>query len=322
MGSAWPYWPSLGTDSLADRSYAITQLFPSLAVVESSAGDDPAGAALSALADLSSQIGLESNPNQVAGALARFARLLGAAVVGAHQVCCSDETEREVAEAFDRGFVRGLLPALKGDRAGAFRSTNLGARYEWGSVRIAEEHYVSQSSRTSPKLMVLKINSHVGVRLLGGEPEYGMLDRYGQPSACCGALAAMLGGVQLPAVEELRHAFGRDGADRCESLADPNLVPPPHRALLAAVANAWLQTRQAVEDIHDYDPEVPALFLVLAGVTINRTDGPDTELIVGQYGVDHTGDAPEIRYQGLGGDPTRYRVDHEGGRVIVEEDGP
>ena len=61
------------------------------------------------------------------------------------------------------------------------------------------------------------------------------------------------------------------------------------------------------------------MFLVLPCVTINRTDGPDTELVVGQYAIDHTGDAPQIRYQGLGGDPARYRVGHEQGRLIVDE---
>jgi hypothetical protein len=307
---------------LQNGSTAITQLFPNWTAGGPSPDDETANPVLSALAYLSSRIGTETDPSQVVNALSQFARLSGAAVVGAHQVCCSDETEREIAQAFDRGFVGGLLPPLKRDRRGAFRSTNLGARYEWGSVRIAEEHYVGRPSQPSPKLLVLKINSHVGVRNDAAEPEYGSLDRYGTPSTCCGALAAMLAGADLPAVDELRHTFGRDGASRCESLVDPNLVDPKHRALLAAVANAWLQARQAVEDIHDYQPEAPSLFLVLACVTINRSDGPDTELIVGQYGVDHTGDAPEIRYQGLGGDPTRYRVDHDQRRVTVGEEGP
>ncbi len=44
------------------------------------------------------------------------------------------------------------------------------------------------------------------------------------------------------------------------------------------------------------------MFLVLPCVTINRP-GPDTELLVGQYGVDWTEDSPQIKYCGLGDDP-------------------
>ena len=53
------------------------------------------------------------------------------------------------------------------------------------------------------------------------------------------------------------------------------------------------------------------MFLVLPCVTINRP-GPDTELLVGQYGIDWTQDSAEIKYSGLGDNPAAYRVRYAG----------
>ena len=69
-------------------------------------------------------------------------------------------------------------------------------------------------------------------------------------------------------------------------------------AALAAVAGARLQAARAVADIAKYRPLWPTVFLVVPCVTINRTES-DTELVVGQYGIDATGQRPENCYQQL-----------------------
>jgi len=271
------------------------------------------------MTSLNPLVGVESTLSRVSGAIREFAQDLAAPVVGAFQICCSDETERETTDAFDRHFVRELLPPLKGDRRAAFLSVNVGARYEWGALGIAEEHFATAASRHAFKLLVVKLNSHVAVRNMPEGPAYGTLLRYGETSACCGALAAMFEQVQLPAIRELRELFAHGEAQRLEVLGDPGRVAPRYRALFSAITSAWLQARRVVLDVREFRPASPTMFVVLPCVTINRADDLDTELLVGQYGIDRTGSEIAAKYHGLGGDPARYRVRHEQGRVVVDE---
>jgi hypothetical protein len=264
--------------------------------------------------------GTESELSQVSNALRQFAQELGAPVVGGCHVTCSDEAESECEEAFQRWFGREVLPELKPDSRAPLRSINLGGRYEPGAIRVAEEHYATLKSREAFKLLVVKINAHTAVCRSAEGPEYGWLERYGCRSACCGALAKLFEGGSLPAVEELRKTFASDGKNRLAVLEDSRRVVPRHRALLTAVSSAALQARRAVLDIQHYQPQTPTVFLVLACVTVNRVSEPDTELVVGQYGIDRTGQEPAIKHRGLGDDPAAYRVRHEQGRVMIEDD--
>jgi hypothetical protein len=264
-------------------------------------------------------IGKECKLESASGALREFVAELGPAVVGGHLVTCSDETERECAEAFHRWFAGRMLPNLKSAQRATFRTVNLGGRYERGAVYIAEEHFAAPAAPGATSVLVVKINSHVAVRDGPAGPAYGRLARYGCESACCGALAAMMEGSELPAARELAKAFASDGHDRVAVLRDCRRVPAEQRALLAAVVNARLQARRAVADIQQRPPRAPALFLVVPCVTINRP-GPDTELVVGQYGIDWTGGTPETKYRGLGDDPAAYRVRHQQRGVILEDD--
>ena len=136
-------------------------------------------------------------------------------------------------------------------------------------------------------MLVVKINSHAAVRDTPEGPEYGWLDRYGGESACCGTLAALMEGTERPPVRELAQLFAVDGRNRVDVLHDMSRVPVEQRALLAAVTNARLQAHRAVLDIKENRPRSPTMFLVLPCVTINRP-GPDTEIFVGQYGIDWT----------------------------------
>ena len=264
-------------------------------------------------------VGIETELARVSGRLREFAESLDVPVVGGYHVTCSDESEWECAEAFQQLFAQSLLPALKSSRRAVFRSINLGGRYEAGAIGIAEEHFATPQSRQAFKLMVAKINAHAAVRETPAGPEYGWMDRYDCRSACCGALAAMMAGADLPAARALSELFASEGLNRLAVLADPAVVPEAHRALAAAIAGAGLQARGAVRDIEQHRPKTPTLFLVLACVTLNRP-GPDTELVVGRYAVDWTAEAPTVKYEGLGDDPGAYRIRHEHGRVRVEDD--
>ncbi len=265
-------------------------------------------------------IGVECKLESTSATLREYVEELAPAAVGACHVTCSDESERECAEAFRRWFAGRLLPELKPADRAVFHTVNLGARYEWGTVRVAEEHYaVPNISARGFNLMLVKINSHVAVRDADEGLEYGWLDRYGCRSACCGALTALMKGSQLPAVRELEGLFALDGLDRLGTLLDVGRVPIERRALLAAAVNTRLQARRAAADVEEHRPRRPALFLVVPCVTINRP-GPDTELVVGRYEVDWRGDAPTTKYRGLGDDPAAYRVTHQRRRVLIEDD--
>jgi len=263
-------------------------------------------------------VGVETDLARVGGIVRDFARTLAAPVVGAYHVTCSDESERECAEAFQHSFSERALPALKRGCRAAFRSANLGARYEIGAIHVAEQHFATVESQASFKLMVLKINAHVAARKEPGGTQYGWLYRYSSQSACCGALAALVAGANLPAVRELAELFASDGKDRLAMLKNPDVVPEEHRALVAALTNARLQARVAVRDIQAHPPTSPTEFLVLPCVTLNRP-GPDTELVVGRSEVDWTGRDPTARYDGLGDDPAAYRINHQRGRLVVTD---
>jgi hypothetical protein len=89
-------------------------------------------------------------------------------LVGALHVTCADETEAECAEAFQQGFVQYLLPQLKFARRSAMRVSNLGGRYEWGSIGIADMHFALPETITPPpRLMVIKVNAHVALEEAG-----------------------------------------------------------------------------------------------------------------------------------------------------------
>jgi len=263
-------------------------------------------------------IGTEADLARLSGTVREVARTMRASVVGAYHVTCSDEAEWECVESFQQSFAEMVLPALKPGRRAALHTINLAARYEPGAMRVAEEHFVTEESSSEPKLMVVKINAHVGVRQTGEGPEYGWIDRYHLLSPCCGALGALVGGSDLPAVRELADTFARDGKDRLAVIGDAARVPPERRALVAAITNAALQARRAVDDVQQHRPTMPTRFLILPCVTINRP-GPNTELLVGRYEIDWSGQTPATNYEGLGDDPVRYRIEHEQGRLCVNE---
>lgn len=271
------------------------------------------------MSEIRSLIGKEADLPCVVRAIRICAEEIDVPAAGGYHITCSDESEWESAELFDRLFAQLMLPRMKMDRAAVFRTMNLGGRYEAGAIHIAEEHFATFASRQSAKVMVVKVNSHVAVSRREGGCSYGTLKRYGNDSGCCGALVSLLSGGNIPAVAELAEHFARDGHDRLAELQDEQSISPDYRALLTAVVNARLQADRVVEDIRAHAPKTPTVFLVLPCVTINRDD-PDNELVVGQYGVDATGSELNVKYHGLGSSPLEYRVEFERGLLKITDE--
>jgi hypothetical protein len=268
---------------------------------------------------LNKLIGREVGIKKVSRVLHEIARDLHAPVVGAVHVTCADESERECIQAFDRCFTE-LLPDLKFGQKSHFRIANLGARYEWGVVRIAEEHFALPDSQRDFKLMVVKLNSHVSAKRSLDGRIYGTLERYGQDSTCCGALAGLLkGATGQPFLDDLHETFNSEGKDRISMLRDEKLVPPVTRLLLAALVNARLQARRALVEIQDHRPETPTLYLVLPCVTVNLKE-EDTEILCGVYRADCRKEQPEVEYRGLSADPSKYKLGTYEGTLQIEDD--
>ncbi len=263
-------------------------------------------------------IGLETDPARVNAALCQCVRQTGAPVVGALTVTCSDESELECSLIFQRQFVARLLPELKSGVQAPLRTCNLGARHEPGSLSIAEHHFATPAAREAFKVLLVKINGHVAAWDHPAAIRYGPMQRYQADSTACGALHALLVGQPLPACEDLRQTFTADGIDRVSLLLDAGRIDPACRYLLAATVNARLQARRALEEIQQHKPHSPTLYLVVPCVTLNRP-GPDGELLVGWYWADYRGTSLEVRYEGLGDDPARYRVHTDGPRGRITE---
>ncbi len=268
---------------------------------------------------LTTLIGRELGLEEVARHLYGFASRLNAPVVGAIHVTCSDESERECVDVFQRSFAEYLLPSLKFGERSPFRIANLGGRYEWNAIRIADAHYSTAAAMKGFKLLVVKVNSHVSVESSPRGPRFGQMRRYDTGSAYCGALHALLEGAQFPFTADLHEALASEGKDRLAILRDEEKVDPSHRSLFIAVASARLQARRALVDIQDRRLKTPTLCIVLPCVTLNRKL-KDGEIVCGMYIADWRSEKPTFEYQGLGDDPAAFRLSYDGGRVFLEDD--
>jgi hypothetical protein len=257
------------------------------------------------LEELRRMVGREHRIDEVNAAVRTYVRELAPAVVGAYHISCSDESEKENRISFYDVVVRELLPDLKFYRRSAFKTTNLGGRYERGAIAIAEDHFATPASKNKFKVLVVKLSSHVSVD--GGESTriYGRMDRYDRESIFCGALHALLDGVDLPAIDELRATFSSTGVDRVALLNDPEVTPPRLRPLAAAIANVRLQTDAVLADIASHR------------LTLNRL-AADTELFCGFAIADTREPSSDPVYLGLGDHPARYSF-HEESRLAVTE---
>ncbi|MFH2007107.1 MAG: hypothetical protein ABI333_11020 [bacterium] len=246
-------------------------------------------------------------------------RALQPPAVGAMHVTCADESEIECYESFQKSFVQYLLPRLKFSHQAAFRIANLGGRYEWGAIPIADAHYDSVAPDAPYKLMVVKLNAHTSVEDTAQGPRYGKLLRYRAESDYCGALHGLLADSPVPALRDLELQFRSEQRDRLAPLRDRKRIPAHQRMLFVALVSARLQARQVVLDIQDHPPVKPTLYIVLPCVTINRSQR-DTEILCGVYVMDRALHVGQDLYSGLGDDPEGYRVHHRGPELVTIDD--
>ncbi len=261
--------------------------------------------------DLAQMVGLQQSLDRIPQALRGAARSCRAPVVGAYHITCSDESEQECAAVFDRELVRPLLPELKYWRQSAFRTANLGARYETGALAIAEEHYATPESARDHKLLVVKLNSHVSLLHADGGVRYGRMTRYDRECVYCGALTALLSGSDAGFARALRHTIG-DVRLLVLRAADPDT-----RALSVAIVDARLQEERGPAAIRAHTPHTPTRYLIAAAVTLNRQGRDDAELPVAFWSVALDG---TISLAGLSADPARYRFGAgRAGDLMVKE---
>lgn len=237
--------------------------------------------------------------------------------VGAMHITCADESENECVSSFQRCFVKFMLPSLKFAQQSAFRIANLGGRYDWGAVRIAEQHYAAAAPSGSRLLLVVKVNAHAGVMEGPNGITYGVMERYGSESSCCGALHGLLKGDSRPFAEDLAELFVSEGPNRLAALRDTNSVDPSYRFLYAAIVSARLQARKVILDIQDYG-DTNTEFLVIPCVTLNRPER-DTEIVCGYYLASPDQGNKEPEYYGLGDDPTAFTDTIKNRRLVVSD---
>lgn len=260
-------------------------------------------------------LGEEHTCDEVSRLLRSYVQSLKPPVVGAMRVTCSDEAEQENIEAFQRNFVRYLLPSLKFSSKSPFRAATLGGRYEWNSIRIAEDHYALARGAEDWKVLVCKISSHVSLEEGGdGQPSFGCGQRYGAESTYCGAIDAVLNGSTLPFAQRLAEDIDFEDGKRLAALRDPRRVGASHRSFFAAVVNARIQARRAMIDVQDHVSRTPTLYFILPCVTFNRS-GHDTEVVLGIYTSDRRGTTPHDEYCGLSSVPEEYRFESQAGRL-------
>lgn len=263
-------------------------------------------------------IGKERLTTEISRELYQAAFSFHAPAVGALHIHCADEAEYESVNAFRQLFIQRLLPKLKTGQRGALHLANLGARYEWGALHVADEHFSTPEAQKQHKLMVVKINTHVGVAQSRTHESLGEIERYGRLSPCCGALTVLLAGGVNPFLQDLRDAFQSENKNRFDTLMDDTRVAPEMRSLVAAVVAARLQARRAMLDIQSLQAMSPTVYWVAPCVSLNRP-GQDTEIICGLYTSDRRGEMPQDAYVGLGDDPSTYQVGKEFNHYRVDD---
>jgi len=262
-------------------------------------------------------IGVETPQDRVAYDLKFAVRELRAPTVGVLHVTCSDEAERETVEIFQRCFVQDLAPRLTIGGCSALRSANLGGRFEWSSLAVAEANFSQAKGADDFKLMVVKINSHVGVIESHTTKRFGMIDRYGKEAPACSALRGFLDGTRQPHqyVSSFQEQFSSEGLDRRERLKE---IADAYRYLAAAVVSARLQARSAAMEAQDHLPVNPTVYVIIPCVTLHCRER-NAEILAGIYLIDRRSDKVEGFYRGLGDDPLNYSFSENHGLVQVSD---
>lgn len=253
------------------------------------------------------------------GSLRRTAQgFAGVRTFGVLLVTCSDECQGEFRSLFDRDVARPLMSASATGQRRIFAVSNLGGRIEPGALKLADEHFTARARE--PKLMLVSIAAHCGVRTVGHAREYGMLERLGQSSPCCGALSLLVGddeaaaAVRHPWFDQLSAFFGP------ERLAGLRADSTPTRMLSASVLHAVLQAETAVTDLLREPPPSPTQILISSTVVLNHS-GADEVLPVAVHHLASDGrELQLVRGRSLRSTPSALRFKTDAGRLRVECD--
>jgi len=262
-------------------------------------------------------IGVETPQDRVAYDLKFAVRELRAPAVGVLHVTCSDEAERETVETFQRCFVQEMVPRLTIGGCSALRSANLGGRFEWSSLAVAEANFAQARGADDFKLMVVKINSHVGVSDSRTTKSFGMIDRYGTEAPACSALRGFIEGTRESHqfIASFQEQFASEGLDRRERLRE---LDDSYRYLAAAVVSARLQARSAAMEAQEHRPVTPTVYVIIPCVTLHYRER-NAEILCGIYFIDRRSDQDEGFYRGLGDDPLAYSIAEKHGLVQVSD---
>lgn len=231
-------------------------------------------------------------------------------------VTCADERQGQTRSSFDREVATSLISDATNPRDRVFSVSNLGARYEAGTLPLLDDHYTRKTA--GPKLLVVEIASHVGRVKLEEGFDYGFIERFGRRSTCCGALTTLLKPQETPPrvqpswLDEVTSNFG---PARLAALRD---LDEPARLVAAAVVHAALQAESAVSDLLHHSLAASTDVLLAAGVSVNQ-QWADGFLPVAYYHL-KTGDgaAQIVSGYSLRTTPQALKIEVAAPRVVVE----
>ncbi|HVS17100.1 MAG TPA: hypothetical protein VMT18_00775 [Planctomycetota bacterium] len=268
------------------------------------------------LRELEVLIGREVHLDVLHGAVRRTCQgVAGVAEFGTCLVTCADEFQGELRRNFDRDVARPLLPHVPNR---TFAVSNMAGRIEPGALQIADAHFTVKTRKQGSKLLLVEIAAHVGRRPGPDGPIYGELNRFGQPSPCCGALAMLLEppaaafSVRHPWFDQLSAVFGP------ERLAALQADASPHRLVSAAVVHAVLQAETGLADLLRDPPRTHTHVLLIACVVVNQR-GSDGALLCGYHHLVSDGRHVQVDSGGsLRSTPGSHRFRSEGELLVLE----
>lgn len=270
--------------------------------------------------ELQKLVGAEQALDAFHGALRRGVQSAArSATCGAVLATCSDEFQGELRTTFERDVARPLTSGSIVGQRNVFSLSNMAGRLEVGALELAQQHFAQRQSE-SMRLLVVEIMAHCGVLATKGEWRYGIVDRFGVMSDCCGALARLIAGgeefaaVRHPWHEQLSAFFG---PERLEAL---RAVDADTRLLSAAIVHAVLQGESGVADVLRAGARAPTHVFIACGVVLNRP-GADTVLPVALHHLFASGREVELVHgASLRSTPQALRFEHQFGRLRVSSD--
>ena len=250
-------------------------------------------------------------------------RVSNVAEYGTMLVGCSDEFNTELRTSFDRDVARPLLPHVP---SRTFAVSNLAGRVEPTALQLADQHFTVKTRKQGAKLILLEIAAHVGRRSVHPGWKYGEVDRFGDPSPCCGALfnlinpPASANAVRHPWFEQLTAFFG---PDRLTALRSDT---SPYRMVKAAIVHAVLQAESSLVDLLREPPPTHTHVFILPLVVVNQR-GSERAVLVGCHHIQCQDGAAHVeRGFSLRATPSALEFDTASGALAVtspwDEDKP